>query len=112
MAYDYEEKKRKQISSMKSIMDYGMGGLFLLLGLFFLFHNYLNIDFSRFSKTPLIDNLSGGISNVYGAWRIYRGYKKNFLNERKGSACICLFYYKIGIYMLFVASIISCAMQA
>jgi small neutral amino acid transporter SnatA (MarC family) len=78
MTYDYEEKKRKQISSMKSIMDYGMGVLFLLLGLFFLLHDFLNIDFSRFSKTPLIDILFGSICTVYGVWRIYRGYKKKY----------------------------------
>lgn len=78
MAYNYEEKKRKQISSMKSIMDYGMGVLFLILGLVFLFHNQLNFDFSKYSNTPWLDVLFGVICIVYGGWRIYRGYKKNY----------------------------------
>ena len=35
---EYEKKKRKQVSQMKSIMDYGMGILMILVGFFFLFH--------------------------------------------------------------------------
>ena len=78
MAYDYEEKKKKQISSMKSITDYGMGIFFSILGLVFLFHEQLGIDFSRFSKRSVIDILFGIISLIYGIWRIYRGYKKQY----------------------------------
>ena len=78
MAYDYEEKKKKQISSMKSITDYGMGIFFSILGLVFLFYEQLGIDFSRFSKRSVIDILFGIISLMYGIWRIYRGYKKQY----------------------------------
>ncbi|MDP9230897.1 MAG: hypothetical protein M3O67_09540 [Bacteroidota bacterium] len=78
MAYDYQEKKRKQVSSMRSIMDYGMGILFVLLGLFFLFHEKLNVDFARFSTSPLWDKIFGGLCVLYGSWRIYRGYRKNY----------------------------------
>ncbi len=35
MLEDYEKKKRKQISMMKSLLDYGMGIIIQLLGLFF-----------------------------------------------------------------------------
>lgn len=78
MAYDYEDKKKKQISSMRAITDYGMGIFFSILGLVFLFHEQLGIDFSRFSKTSFIDVVFGIISLLYGLWRIYRGYKKNY----------------------------------
>ena len=78
MAYDYEEKKKKQISSMKAITDYGMGIFFTLLGLVFFFYEQLGIDFSRFSKTSAIDIIFGIISLAYGIWRIYRGYKKQY----------------------------------
>lgn len=78
MAYDYDENKKKQISSMRAITDYGMGIFFTLLGLVFLFHEQLGIDFSRFSKTSAIDILFGVISLAYGIWRIYRGYKKQY----------------------------------
>ena len=78
MAYDYDENKKKLISSMRSITDYGMGIFFTLLGLVFLFHEQLGIDFSRFSKTSAIDIIFGIISLAYGIWRIYRGYKKQY----------------------------------
>ncbi|MBA2500453.1 MAG: hypothetical protein H0V30_12060 [Chitinophagaceae bacterium] len=78
MAYDYEDKKKKQISSMRAITDYGMGIFFSILGLVFLFHEQLGIDFSRFSKTSFIDVIFGIISLLYGLWRIYRGYNKNY----------------------------------
>ena len=79
MLEEYEKKKRKQVAQMKSLMDYGMGLLILAAGAFFFFR-------SKFGKIPLnerfppdqIDNIFGAICLVYGAWRIYRGYKKNY----------------------------------
>lgn len=81
MAYDYDEKKRKQVSSMRAITDYGMGIFFSVLGLVFLLHKQLGIDFSRFSKTPVIDIIFGLLCLCYGAWRLYRGYKKNYFKN-------------------------------
>lgn len=78
MPYDYEEKKRKQVTSMRSLGDYARGILFILLGLFFLFHDKLNVDFARFSNSPVLDKVFGGLCILYGGWRIYRGYKKNY----------------------------------
>ena len=79
MIEEYEKRKRNQIASMKSILDYGMGVLILLLGVFFLFR-------SLFGKIPLnvkfppdnIDKIAGVFFIVYGAWRIYRGYQKRY----------------------------------
>ncbi len=80
MIEEYERKKRKQIAGMKSYMDYGMGVLIVLLGLFFLFRGQLgNIPMNeRLGKPDSLEKIFGGFCLLYGAWRIYRGYKKNY----------------------------------
>ncbi|MFN8290408.1 MAG: hypothetical protein U0U70_09135 [Chitinophagaceae bacterium] len=77
---EYEKKKRQQVSQMKSLMDYGMGILILLVGLFFLFrdklgHFPLN---DQLGKPDMLERVFGGMSVVYGLWRLYRGYKKQY----------------------------------
>jgi hypothetical protein len=78
MFEDYEKKKRKQVSLMKSLMDYGMGLLILLMGVFFFFRDKLNIEFNKSFPPDNIDKILGGICIVYGIWRLYRGYKKRY----------------------------------
>lgn len=80
MIEEYENKKRKQIASMKSVMDYGMGGLILCMGLFFLFRTYLGaIPLNDRLGTPdTMEKIFGGFSVVYGVWRMYRGYQKKY----------------------------------
>ncbi len=77
MFEEYEKRKRSQISLMRSVMDYGMGILILLVGIFFLFHEHFNFSFLKFAPSTE-DKIFGGIFLVYGLWRIYRGYKKNY----------------------------------
>lgn len=62
---------------MRSMMDYVMGGLILLIGLYFLLNEILGIK--AFGRAPSsIDKIIGGVFILYGIWRIYRGYKKNY----------------------------------
>ena len=77
MFEEYERKKRKEISGMRSIMDYGMGILIILVGLFFLLHGKLKMKFANFPSSGL-DYVFGVMCLVYGGWRLYRGYKKNY----------------------------------
>ncbi|HUR66154.1 MAG TPA: hypothetical protein VMZ03_07355 [Chitinophagaceae bacterium] len=80
MIEEYEKKKRKQVAQMKSLMDYGMGILILLLGLFFLFRGKLG-NFAlneRLGQPDLLEKFFGGLCVLYGSWRIYRGYQKNY----------------------------------
>jgi hypothetical protein len=77
MMNDYENEKRKQVSLMKSILDYGMGFVFFLIGLYFMLYDTL--DISIFPRKPsAMDKLIGIIFIAYGSWRMYRGYKKNY----------------------------------
>lgn len=77
MAEDYEQIKRKQVSNMRSIMDYVMGLLFFCIGLYFLTYRELGINIFRREPSSL-DYLIGGLFVAYGTWRMYRGYKKNY----------------------------------
>jgi len=75
MAADYEDKRKRTNVFLHALYDYTMGIFWLGLGGFFLLHKNFGIDLN-------IDNVLTtifGISAVlYGAFRIYRGYKKNY----------------------------------
>lgn len=78
MFEDYEKKKRRQISSMKSMMDYGMGILILAAGAFFLFRSKFHLSFNERFPPNDIDIIFGVICIIYGSWRLYRGYQKKY----------------------------------
>ena len=78
MIEEYEKKKRKQIILMKSMMDYGIGALILLAGLFFFFRGRFDISFNESFPPNTMDKIFGTICVFYGAWRIYRGYQKKY----------------------------------
>jgi len=78
MSTDFEEKKRKAYSSRRSLMDYGMGIIIAGIGVFFAFSQKLGIEFAI---DPLFRYLFVGLCLLYGGFRIYRGYKKNYFNE-------------------------------
>jgi hypothetical protein len=72
--------KTKRYILMKSIMDFGMGFIYLGVGvvIFFAkeFHLYNNFTGSLAGKIFAV------LVIIYGAWRIYRGIKKNYFKER------------------------------
>jgi threonine/homoserine/homoserine lactone efflux protein len=77
MIEDYEKQKRRQISRTRSLMDYVMGTLLFLVGVYFLI--YQTLDMNVFDRKPSsLDYLIGGLFVLYGGWRIYRGYKKDY----------------------------------
>jgi hypothetical protein len=71
------DRRTKGYIQMRTIMDYGMGALIFLLGLFFIFSHKLGFEFN-------VDDSYrygfGGLCIAYGIWRMYRGYKKNYFN--------------------------------
>jgi len=78
---DPMSERHKGYLRMRSIMDYGMGLLWMGMGVYMLFNEYFNgglVD--RFDGIWL--KVFGGICLLYGGFRIYRGYKKNYLRER------------------------------
>jgi hypothetical protein len=78
MFEEYENKKRKQVSLMRSLMDYSMGIIIILAGIFFFFREKFDIAFNKDYPPNVMDKIFGGICILYGCWRVYRGYKKNY----------------------------------
>ncbi len=78
MLEEYEKQKRKQIAIRKALMDYSIGVLIVVAGIFFLVRDRFKLEFNESFPPNDIDKIFGGICILYGAWRFYRGYKKNY----------------------------------
>jgi hypothetical protein len=78
MIDEYEKKKRKQIASMRALLDYGLGTLITGFGIFLFIRSKLDISFNENFPPNNIDKMFGALCVIYGGWRIYRGYKKNY----------------------------------
>lgn len=74
-------ERQKGYMRMKSIMDFGMGLLWSGMGIFLIFIKKFGtgLEFRYDSKTLIT---FGAICLLYGLFRIYRGYKKNYLREK------------------------------
>lgn len=73
-------EREKGISQMRSISNYGMGTFLLLAGCFFMFpiastRNFLD------HYDPTLIKIFAVICWIYGGFRIYRGYQKNYFNN-------------------------------
>ncbi|MEO6681898.1 MAG: hypothetical protein ABIN48_03645 [Ginsengibacter sp.] len=73
------DNKTKRYMMMRSIMDYGMGVLYLGIGvvIFFAKEFAFNNDFALSVPAKIF----GVLAAIYGLFRIYRGYKKNYFRE-------------------------------
>jgi len=78
MIEEYEQKRRKQVAFMRSVFDYGTGSLILLLGIFLFLRENFDLAFNERFKPDVWDKVAGVMFFLYGGWRIYRGYKKNY----------------------------------
>ena len=81
--FDKEQmsEKDKGYIRMRSIMDYGMGALWTAMGVFLIFIKKFNTGLeTRYDDSTL--KVFGSVCMLYGLFRIYRGYKKNYLKER------------------------------
>jgi hypothetical protein len=75
MATDYEDKRRKTNVFLHSLYDYTLGILWFSIGGFFLLHEKFGIELN-FDK--VLTTIFGISAVLYGAFRIYRGYRKNY----------------------------------
>jgi len=83
-----EEFEKEQVTDrekgyirMRSIMDYGMGLLWMGMGVFMIFIKKFSLDLaSKYDSGTF--KVFGAVCIIYGLFRIYRGYKKNYLRDR------------------------------
>ncbi|HZF65392.1 MAG TPA: hypothetical protein VEZ55_12935 [Chitinophagaceae bacterium] len=80
MIEEYQQKREQQVARMRSVTHYVMGVLFFCLGVFFLVYEYFEVDLIG-RKPSSLDKVIGVLFIAYGAWRIYRGYKKNYFRR-------------------------------
>jgi len=78
MRIDPEDRKTRNYILRRSLLDYGMCIIILGFGVFFAFADRFGIEFTiatgfRYAFVALCI--------IYGGFRIYRGYKKNYFSE-------------------------------
>lgn len=74
-------ERDKSYLRMRSIMDYGMGVLWMAMGVFMIFIRKFNAELAE----KYDDNtfkIFGAVCIIYGLFRIYRGYKKQYFRDR------------------------------
>jgi len=83
-----EEFEKEQLNErdkgyirMRSMMDFGMGVLWIAMGVFLIFIKKFNPGMAERFGDPTM-KIFGGICILYGLFRMYRGYKKNYLRDR------------------------------
>ena len=80
---EFEENtdpKTRRYILMKSIMDLGMGLIYIAVGFVIFFAKKIGLNSEFVESTP--GKIFAGMIIFYGLWRIYRGIKKNYLRER------------------------------
>lgn len=73
-----EDKRQKAYANRRAIMDYGMGLIYTAMGAFFLFSEKFGVTLQF--PTPPFSYIFAALCLIYGGFRIYRGYKKNYFN--------------------------------
>ena len=80
---EFEENtdpKTKRYILMKSIMDLGMGLIYIAVGFTILFAKKIGLNNDFVESTP--GKIFAALVIVYGLWRVYRGIKRDYLKDR------------------------------
>ena len=73
------DKKAKRYILMRSITDFGMGFIYIGVGVIILFSKQFNFANDFTASTPA--KRFAVLVIVYGAWRLYRGFSKKYFKE-------------------------------
>ncbi|MEO7444179.1 MAG: hypothetical protein ABIT96_07520 [Ferruginibacter sp.] len=74
-------ERDKGFIRMRSLMDLGMGVLWVSMGIFLIFIKYFHTGLEE-KYDDITMKIFGVVCVIYGSFRIYRGYKKNYLKDR------------------------------
>jgi hypothetical protein len=80
---EFEENldpKTKRYISRRSIMDLGMGLIYIAIGFVILFAKMMGLH-NEFAISTW-GKIFAGLFVLYGIWRVYRGIKKDYLKDR------------------------------
>lgn len=82
---EFEEEpltqRQKVYLRSRSIVDYCMGLLWMAMGVFLVFKKYFDVPIAEQFDGAAFKAL-GVICIIYGIFRMYRAYKKNYYRER------------------------------
>ncbi|HEX8460060.1 MAG TPA: hypothetical protein VF623_01465 [Segetibacter sp.] len=76
MENEFRERRTKSHASTRSIMDFAMGFFYIAGAFFLIFSEKVGYSMEHFDKT--FRYIFGVLCAVYGTWRIYRGFKKDY----------------------------------
>lgn len=76
---EQDEKRRKAYRNRRALTDIGMGIIYTGAGGFFLLSDIFGVTFD-FPPKPF-SYFFGGLCLLYGVFRIYRGFRKNYFRE-------------------------------
>ena len=73
-------ERQRGLVQMRSIMNYGMGIFIVIVGCFFMFPtSYTSAFLDKYD--PVLIKIFASVCWLYGIFRIYRGYKKNYFRD-------------------------------
>lgn len=86
MGFDNQDKgklseRHKGLVRMRSITNYGMGVLIVASGFFFMFPTEYTWEHFHKKYDPVLLKMLAVLCWVYGLFRIYRGYKKDYFRD-------------------------------
>lgn len=70
-------ERQRGISQMRTITNYGMGTILIAAGFFFMFPTRFTENFLQLYD-PVLIKVFAVLCWLYGGFRIYRGYAKNY----------------------------------
>lgn len=73
------DPKTKRYIMMRSITDFGMGLIYIGIGMVILFAKQFNFN-NDFTMT-IPAKIFAVLAIIYGSWRIFRGLRKNYFKQ-------------------------------
>jgi len=77
MENSYRDKQRKSYNLMRTIYNISMGLIILGIGVVMLFNDKLGLNLFE-SMNPIMIYAFSGLCIIYGAFRLYRGIKRDY----------------------------------
>jgi hypothetical protein len=77
MESSYRDKQRKSYHLMRTVYNITMGLIILGIGVVMLFNDKLGLNLFQ-DMNPIMIYAFSGLCIIYGAFRLYRGIKKDY----------------------------------